>query len=72
MSLSPYETDQTIALHRQALHQEAEQERLLAAGRALHAPLKALLARTGRWLVAVGTRLETRYAAVAPVRGGTA
>jgi hypothetical protein len=70
--LAPYETHQTIELHRQALRREAEQERLLAAGRAPHTPLKALLARTGRWLVAVGTRLEARYAAVATVRGGTA
>jgi len=60
----PYEVDATIRLHRQALLREAERVRLLAAGRPRRAHLAHVLARTGRLLVAVGTRLEARYTGV--------
>jgi hypothetical protein len=57
----PYETETTIRLHRQDLLREAERERLLPSP-AWSARLELLLARTGRFLIDVGTRLEARYA----------
>jgi hypothetical protein len=61
VNLGPYEMHTTIRLHRQDLLREAERERLLASP-ARSAGLKLLLARTGRFLIDVGTRLEARYA----------
>jgi len=71
MNPSPFELQATIKLHRQALRQEAQRERLLAAGRPRRAPIEQLLARTGRVLVAVGTRLETRYTRATPALPAT-
>jgi hypothetical protein len=75
MYQSDYETQATIRLHRQAMLHEAEQERLLdnthraGPGRwhsllrwRIVAPLGRTLVGAGRWLVSVGTKLETRYA----------
>lgn len=58
----PYETHATIRLRREALLDEAERERLLGEVRPRHALLAHVLARTGRLLVALGTRIEARYA----------
>jgi len=60
VNLGLYEIQSTIRLHRQDLLREAEQERLFVLP-ARRAPLKLLLARTGRFLIAIGTRLEARY-----------
>ena len=60
MNPGPYETYTTIRLHRQTLLREAERERVLASP-TFGSRLALLLARTGRFLVAVGTRLEARY-----------
>jgi hypothetical protein len=59
---SPFELESTIWLHRQALRQEADRERLLAATRAQPAWWEPLLARAGRRLIEIGTWLEARYA----------
>jgi hypothetical protein len=61
VDLGPYETQTTIRLHRQALLREAARERLLASP-SFGDRLELLLARTGRFLIDVGTRLEARYA----------
>jgi hypothetical protein len=61
VNLSPFETHTTIKLHRQDLLREAERERLLVSP-TWNARLERLLARTGRFLIAIGTRLEARYA----------
>ena len=62
MNRTPYETQATIRLHRQALLAEAARERLLST-QTQSRPLEQLLARAGRLLIDLGTRLETRYAA---------
>ena len=67
MGRCPFEIGAPIRLHREALLREAERERLPATVRPRRAPLGPFLARTGRLLIAVGTRLEARYASGAPV-----
>ncbi len=63
-----YETQATIKLHQHDLLHQAERDRLLAAAGMRSMSLKRALAAAGGWLVAVGTRLESRYAdAPAPV-----
>jgi len=64
-----YELHATIKQHQQDLRQEAQADRLLATlpprfRRSPGAPFGHLLTRTGRWLIAVGTRLEARYASL--------
>jgi hypothetical protein len=56
-----YETEATIRLHRQALQREAEQQRLLVRVPIRAKPLDQSLAHIGRFLIALGTRLEARY-----------
>ena len=62
MNQSPFELESTILLHRRALRQEADRERLLLAARPQTAWWELLLARAGRRLIEVGTWLATRYA----------
>lgn len=69
MNPTSYELHATIKQHQQDLHREAQANRLLASlpsrtQRPSAAPGGHLLARTGRWLIAVGTRLEARYASM--------
>ena len=69
MNPMSYELHATIKQHQQDLHREAQADRLLASlPRRIQRPSSAsnehLLARTGRWLIAVGTRLEARYASM--------
>lgn len=83
MYQSDTETQAAIALHRQALVHEAEQERLLvkihrerSGGRHLPAqrllaPLGHTLVRTGRWLVSVGMALEGRFSPDSPARAAS-
>ena len=64
-----YELHATIKQHQQDLQREAQSDRLLASlpprtQRSSATPVERLLARTGRWLIAVGTRLEARYASM--------
>ena len=75
MTRTDYETRASIQLHRQSLMQEAERERLWShmqrdepgesdaffRTRVTVLPRRVLV-RTGLWLIAVGGRLETRYA----------
>jgi len=57
------ETQAIIKLHQQDLLKEAEEDRLLALVSRTRSRLpRRLLAGAGRWLVVVGTRLESRYA----------
>lgn len=62
MNLSPFETHAMIKQHEQDLRREAERDRLLAAKPVEISWLSHLLASAGRLLIAIGTRLETRYA----------
>jgi hypothetical protein len=62
---SLFELQATIKLHRQDLLGEAEREHLLARRPAQGTRVEQLLARTGRLLIAIGTRLESRYATAA-------
>ena len=58
-----YETQANIKLHQQDLLREAERDRLVAvASRTPPRLLRRVLAGAGRWLVVIGTRLESRYA----------
>ena len=58
-----YETQANIKLHQQDLLREAERDRLVAvASRTPSRSFRRVLAGTGRWLVVIGTRLESRYA----------
>jgi hypothetical protein len=60
---SNYETRATIKLHQQTLLKEAAQDRLLSeTQRTGSHPIRRALFATGRLLVAIGTRLEDRYA----------
>jgi len=66
MNPMSYELHAIIQQHQQDLHREAQADRLLASlppriQRPSSALSEHLLARTGRWLIAVGTRLEARY-----------
>ena len=67
MHLSPFEIHATIKQHEQDLQREAERDRLLRAKPVEISWLEHVLARTGRLLIAIGTRLETRYAKATPV-----
>jgi hypothetical protein len=69
MNPTSYELHATIKQHQQDLQREAQADRLLANlpprfWRPPGAPVERLLARTGRWLIAVGIRLEARYASM--------
>lgn len=69
MNPMSYELHAIIEQHQQDLLREAQVDRLLAilpprSQRSSAAPVRRLLARTGRWLIAVGTRLEARYASI--------
>ncbi len=75
MNPMSYELHATIEQRQQDLHREAEADRLLAnlpprIQRSSVAPVKRLLARIGRWLVVVGTRLEARYASMPATQNG--
>ena len=74
MNTLPYELHATIKQHQKDLLRAAEHDRLLTSppwrGRGpIAASLQHFLARTGRWLIAVGTRLETRYTLPAAQNG---
>jgi hypothetical protein len=57
-----YDTEAMIKLHQQDLLHQAERDRLLsAAGRTHSSAPRRLLAATGKWLVVIGSRLQSRY-----------
>ena len=64
-----YELHATIKQHQQDLQREAQADWLLTylparLYKPFTFPVDRLLARTGRWLIAIGTRLEARYASM--------
>ena len=66
MYSSNYETHATIKLHQQTLLKEAAQDRLLNhAQRIGSKTIRRILVAAGQLLVAIGTRLEERYAITA-------